>query len=82
METRIIDILKGQPPLSDLLALVSGGDEVRIVEGEKPLARIVPAPTAPSEKQRIPGLNSGHGAVWTSDDFDEPLPDEFWVGTP
>ncbi len=82
MGTRIIDILKGQPQLSDLLALVSGGDEVSIVEGEKPLARIVPTPTAPSEKQRIPGLNSGHGPVWMSDDFDEPLPDEFWTGTP
>jgi hypothetical protein len=26
---------------------------------------------------RILGLHPG--AIWTSDDFDEPLPDEFWL---
>ena len=26
---------------------------------------------------RILGLHAG--AIWTSDDFDEPLPDEFWL---
>jgi hypothetical protein len=29
-------------------------------------------------KPRILGLHPG--AIWTSDDFDEPLPDEFWLG--
>jgi hypothetical protein len=28
---------------------------------------------------RVAGLHAG--AVWTSDDFDEPLPDDFWIGT-
>lgn len=27
---------------------------------------------------RIPDLHAG--AIWTSDDFDDPLPDEFWLG--
>lgn len=27
---------------------------------------------------RIAGLNAG--MIWTSDDFDDPLPDEFWLG--
>lgn len=27
---------------------------------------------------RIAGLNAG--SIWMSDDFDEPLPDEFWTG--
>lgn len=26
---------------------------------------------------RVAGLHQG--AIWTSDDFDEPLPDEFWT---
>lgn len=26
--------------------------------------------------QRLPGL--GQGKIWMSEDFDEPLPDEFW----
>ena len=28
--------------------------------------------------QRIPGLFPG--SIWISDDFDDPLPDEFWLG--
>ena len=29
---------------------------------------------------RAAGLHLG--AIWTSEDFDEPLPEEFWTGTP
>jgi len=29
-------------------------------------------------KKRVLGLNKGQ--VWMSDDFNEPLPDEFWTG--
>jgi len=29
-------------------------------------------------KRRVAGLHPG--AIWTSDDFDDPLPDEFWLG--
>jgi hypothetical protein len=32
----------------------------------------------PLLKERIPNLHPG--AIWTSDDFDDPLPDEFWLG--
>lgn len=28
--------------------------------------------------ERIPGLNAG--MIWVSDDFDDPLPDAFWLG--
>lgn len=31
------------------------------------------------KKKRILGLHAG-GGIWMSDDFDEPLPDEFWLG--
>ena len=30
--------------------------------------------------ERILGLNCGE--IWTSDDFDAPLPDQFWLGEP
>jgi hypothetical protein len=32
-----------------------------------------------SIKPRIPGLHPG--AIWTSEDFDDALPDEFWTGS-
>lgn len=34
-------------------------------------------PTQPMQ-QRVLGLNRGE--IWMSDDFNEPLPDEFWLG--
>lgn len=73
---RTVDIRKDQPQLADVLRLVLAGDEVIIVEGDKPLARCIPV--APPRAARVPGLNSG--AIWVSDDFDEPLPDDFWPG--
>lgn len=30
------------------------------------------------KKKRIAGLHEGKG--WTTEDFNEPLPDEFWMG--
>ncbi len=49
------------------------GTEIVLMEGSTPVARLVPisSPTTP----RIAGLHSG--AIWTSDDFDELLPQEF-----
>jgi hypothetical protein len=32
----------------------------------------------PSNTPRMPGLHLGQ--VWMSEDFNEPLPDEFWLG--
>jgi hypothetical protein len=29
-------------------------------------------------KKRVAGL--GEGTIWISSDFDDPLPDEFWLG--
>ena len=52
------------------------GNEVVITEHGKPVARLVPVPQ--SKTKRVAGLN--RGTIWTSEDFDEPLPDEFWLG--
>jgi antitoxin (DNA-binding transcriptional repressor) of toxin-antitoxin stability system len=53
------------------------GNEVIIADDDKPLARLVPI--SESKQLRIPGLNRGE--IWTSEDFDEPLPESFWTGT-
>jgi hypothetical protein len=36
-------------------------------------------PVSPPQKSRTAGLNKGK--IWVSDDFDEPLPDNFWTGS-
>lgn len=77
MPTKTVDILEEQPSLSELLAMSMAGNDVIIAEGNRPLARLVRVNQQTAK--RIPGLHSG--AIWTSDDFDEPLPDQFWIGT-
>ena len=76
MTTKTVDIAEAQTHLPDLLSLVSSGVEVVFTKGSTPIARLVAmeSSTAP----RLPGLHLG--AIQTSDDFDEPLPDALWTG--
>ena len=76
MSTTTIDIEKTPTQLADLLSLALAGTEVIIAEGGKTLARLVPVAQM---GQRIGNLNPD--SISTSDDFDAPLPDEFWIGT-
>ena len=81
MKLTTVDISMTRPLLTDLLALTAQGEEVLIADHGKPLARLAPVvteePTSETVlKERILGLHEGQG--WMSDDFDAPLPDEFW----
>jgi len=73
MLKKIIDLGEAQAHLKDLLSLVVSGTEIILTEGSKPIARLVPIAS------RIAGLHAG--SIWTSADFDEPLPEELWAGT-
>ncbi|HEY0546858.1 MAG TPA: type II toxin-antitoxin system prevent-host-death family antitoxin [Pyrinomonadaceae bacterium] len=75
--TRTVNIDEAKNQLQDLLALALDGNEVIITEGGKPLARLVPVTNVQLKKKRVAGLN--RGAIWASEDFDEPLSDEFWI---
>lgn len=77
METRIVNIHDAKTHLSELLAQALAGDEVIIAKANKPLIRLVPL-EAP-KKKRVFGQHKGE-VLYISDDFDEPLPDEFWLG--
>jgi antitoxin (DNA-binding transcriptional repressor) of toxin-antitoxin stability system len=63
--------------IETLIALTRNGDEVVIEENGEPVARVTPIEKI-QRKERILGLREGQ--VWTSDDFDEELPDSFWLG--
>lgn len=80
MVTKTINIQDSPPSLRELLSLVEDGAEVILVANGKPLARLVPvaAHVEPPRSARI--FNLHPGAMVASDDFDEPLPDEFWMG--
>lgn len=76
--TRTVSIDEAQEKLQDLLAQALAGNEVIITEHGKPIARLVPVPVAPPKKKRVAGLN--RGTIWTSEDFDAPLPEGLWLG--
>lgn len=62
--------------LRELLKSVRDGNEILLKDNETPVARLIPiVPPAPP---RIPELHPG--AIQTTEDFDAPLPDEFWTG--
>ena len=77
MQTKTVDVHEAQTHLVELVSLVTAGTEIVLTEGNTPLARIVPV--AEATTPRVAGLHAG--AIQTSEDFDEPLPEEFWTGT-
>jgi antitoxin (DNA-binding transcriptional repressor) of toxin-antitoxin stability system len=74
--TKIVEIGETEASLRDLLSLVVSGDEVVFAENSRPVARLVPVPL-PSGK-RVANLHRGE--PMPTPDFDDPLPDDFWLG--
>ena len=71
MPTQTINLDKVEKQLAELLAIVEHNGEIVIAQNGKPLARLETV-APPKKKKRIAGLN--RGMIWTSEDFDEPLP--------
>ncbi|MEM9272301.1 MAG: DUF2281 domain-containing protein [Cyanobacteria bacterium P01_F01_bin.143] len=63
-----LDIIKAKSNLSKLLDLAIKGEEIVIIQDDKPVAKISPF-SRPLKR------GSAKGKVWMSDDFDEPLED-------
>ncbi|MBI5671597.1 MAG: type II toxin-antitoxin system prevent-host-death family antitoxin [Chloroflexi bacterium] len=76
MVAKMIDVKEALFEWKELLTLVQQGGEVILTKHGTPVARLTPVTIA--EGERILGLHAGSWTV--SDDFDEPLPDDFWLG--
>jgi antitoxin (DNA-binding transcriptional repressor) of toxin-antitoxin stability system len=76
MNTLEIDVRELPARLAEIVELVKAGGEVVVTENAVPRVRLAPLPPM---QPRIAGLHPG--AITMTDDFDEPLPDEFWLGT-
>ena len=59
----------------EVIASVKAGTEIIVTAGAVPCARLIPLPV---NQPRVPDLHPG--AFVMADDFDDPLPDEFWLG--
>jgi antitoxin (DNA-binding transcriptional repressor) of toxin-antitoxin stability system len=77
MLTKKLDIQQISISIIDLLALVQNDTEIVLTDGDMPLAKVTPIDRFQENIAPKAGLNSG--AMVMSDNFDEPLPDEFWL---
>lgn len=68
----IVNTHEAKTQLSRLLVRVQMGEEITIARAGKPIARLVPASSAPLPRQ--PG--SAKGMISIAPDFDAPLADE------
>lgn len=78
MVTKTIDISTTSLTLEKLLEQLEPDTEILLTRGGAPLARVEAVQEPPQQQERILGLHRGE--IWMSDDFDDELPDEFWLG--
>jgi len=71
-----VNVLEAKTQLSRLLDRALAGEEVVIARAGRPLVRLVPV-EAEEALPRVPGALVGKG--WISEDFNEPLPDDFLI---
>lgn len=76
MTVMMIDVQEAQSQLLKLLHLAMQGKDVVITEKDESQVRLVPVRTM--TRGRVAGLHKG--AIRMTADFNDPLPDEFWVG--
>jgi len=66
-----ITIEEAQTRLPELIHRLNPGEEVMITEGDRPIARLVPA-TVSSEPRKVPRLGTLRGTVLSMEHFDDP----------
>ncbi len=78
--TKILDVAS-QPQLAEILSSIEQGDEVFLTRDGRKIAEVKPVDEKLEQprKKRVLGLGVG-GKFYMSDDFDDELPDAFWLG--
>ncbi len=76
MSTKNITLQEAENHLGELLELVDQGEEIIITKDDKPCAKLV----AISFVKNPRTFGQHKGKAWMSEDFDESLPDNIWLG--
>jgi antitoxin (DNA-binding transcriptional repressor) of toxin-antitoxin stability system len=69
VETMQVSLTEAAASLRDLVRAAIDGEEVILLDGDRPAIRLTPIISVQPDRQ--PG--SAKGLVWMSDDFDAPL---------
>jgi antitoxin (DNA-binding transcriptional repressor) of toxin-antitoxin stability system len=79
MASKLVSVEEAAARLLELISLAEQGEEVVIAHEDQPKVKLVPIRPAP--QKRVFGQH--RGKIWMRPDFDEPLPESFWLnGTP
>lgn len=76
MPTQTVSIQEAEKRLAELISLAKQGDEIVIAQDERTKVKLVPIPGGVGK--RVFGQHRGMAHM--GEDFDEPLPDDFWLG--
>lgn len=81
MEDRTVDIGQQGVTLREIISAHGPSARIILKDGQRVVGRIVLRPEEPRPKpeKRIIGLHRGN-VTYMADDFDDPLPEEFWSG--
>ena len=73
--TTHVDISSVQA-VRDLLTLLEIDTEIVLLDDNTPVAKVAAIPQIQTPKNgRVPDM---HPDIWVSDDFDDPVPEQYW----
>ena len=79
MSSTIVTVEEAGARLLELISLAEQGEDIVIAHEDQPKVKLVPIGQVP--KKRVFGQHRGQ--ISMSPDFDDPLPEDFWLsGTP
>jgi antitoxin (DNA-binding transcriptional repressor) of toxin-antitoxin stability system len=79
MPSKIVTVEEAETRLLELIGLAEQGEDIVIAHQDQPKVKLVPIGQVP--QKRVFGQH--RGKIWMSPDFDDPLPDDFWLsGSP
>ena len=79
MSPKIVTVEEAEARLLELIGLAQQGEDIVIAHEDQLKVKLVPIGQVP--QKRVFGQH--RGKIWMSQDFDAPLPDDFWLsGTP
>ena len=76
MPVKIIALDDAVLRLPELVTRAAEGEQIVIARDEHPLAKLIPFGEVEGDRT----FGQARGRVHISEDFDEPLPDDFWLG--
>jgi antitoxin (DNA-binding transcriptional repressor) of toxin-antitoxin stability system len=77
MSTRTVSVQEAEKRLAELIGLAQQGDEIVIARDDQASVKLVSIPQ--KANKRVFGQH--RGKIRMREDFDAPLPEDFWLGS-